>query len=123
MTHWVIADCDEEILNYYRWWVHKKTSVWVNKPKDGAHISIVRGDIETGTWNRTPHGEWSETIEFQYKHDLELQYNYVWLRVYSERLHKIREEVGLSYQPKLPFHMTIGNVRDDLVPVLERAFL
>ena len=117
-TEWVIAVCDAQLLDYYRWWVKLKTGVTLSKPKHGAHISIVRGDMETGTWTRNMDGE---TITFYYKGDLECHANYIWLPVWGDDLGKIREKVGLAKEPGKPFHMTVGPVEMGLRTILERS--
>jgi hypothetical protein len=117
-TDWVIAACDNQLLDYYRWWVKLKTGVTLSRPKHGAHISIVRGDIERGTWIRNMDGE---TITFYYKGDLEAHDNYIWLPVWGENLGEIREKTGLPREPGKPFHMTVGTVDMTLKCVLERS--
>lgn len=117
-SEWVIAVCDSQLLDYYRWWVKLKTGVTLSRPKHGAHISIVRGDMETGTWTRNMDGE---TIKFHYKGDLECHANYIWLPVWGEDLGKVREKVGLTRVPGKPFHMTVGTVEMPLRVVLERS--
>lgn len=117
-TDWVIASCDSQLLEYYRRWVWHKTGVWMNRPKHGAHISVVRGDIERGTWTRNMDGE---TIRFFYKGDLERHENYIWLPVWGEDLGKVREKVGLNKEPLKPFHMSIGMVATELAETLGRT--
>lgn len=118
-TNWVIAECDEGLLDYYRWWIHKQTGIWMFKPKSGAHISIVRGDVEFGNWVRNMDGE---IIEFNYNCNLECHDNYVWLPVWGKDLEDIRFKLGLSVVPKKPFHMSVGNVTKDKAKFINMAF-
>ena len=119
-NNWVIANCDEELLNYYRWWIHKKTSLWLSKPKSGAHISVVRGDMEFGNWPKRMEGE---RIEFNYNHNLECHSNYIWLPVWGRDLEDIRFKLGFDRKPLKPFHMSVGNVDMSLSCILKRAFI
>lgn len=117
-TNWVIAICDNGLLEYYRRWVWLKSGLWIHKPMNGAHISLVRGDIETGKWERNLDGE---TIKFNYMGNLECHENYIWLPVFGDDLGRIRENIGLSKMPKKPFHMTVGNVPMNLKCILQRS--
>jgi hypothetical protein len=105
---WIIAKCDDSLVDYYRWWFWKEKHVKLMKPKFGAHISIVRGEEEgiiKGNWEPNKDGGW---INFSYNQDVKEVANYVWLLVYGDDLGRIREEVGLSKEPIKPFHMTVG---------------
>ncbi len=105
---WIIAKCDDALVEYYRWWFWKEKHIKLMRPKFGAHISIVRGEeegIKEGNWEVNHDGE---LITFQYTPDILEVYNYVWLQVYGEDLNKVREKVGLSREPLKPFHMTVG---------------
>lgn len=117
-TNWVIAICDSQLLEYYRRWVWLKTGLWIHKPKHGAHISIIRGDIETGQWERNLNGE---NVNFSYRGDLECHENYIWLPVWGNDLEKVREKLGFNPKPLKPFHMTVGTVDMSLAEVLKRS--
>ena len=106
---WLIAKCSQDTLEYYRWWIWRKTHIWVMKPKWGAHISIVRGSEE-----REPVTELYRlqrenlNIQFYYNNKLEQHYNYIWMPVWGSDLNNVREECGLPREPIMPFHMTVG---------------
>ena len=106
-TAWIIAKCDDALVEYYRWWYFRKKHIKLMRPKYGAHISIVRGEdegITQGTWDRNMDGP---EITFNYSNDLVDVYNYVWMPVWGDDLLRIRQEVGLG-EPVKPFHMTVG---------------
>ena len=106
-TSWVIARCDDDIIEYYRWMYFKKKHIKLMRPKFGAHVSLVRGEeegITKGTWEPNMSGE---EIEFSYDGDIIDVFNYVWMKVWGDDLIKIRNKVGLK-DPIKPFHMTIG---------------
>jgi hypothetical protein len=118
-TNWIIAKCDQDLLEYYRWHIFKKTGISLMKPMNGAHISIVRGDIESATWVRNMDGE---EIEFQYDGSMECWTPYIWLKVWGDDLGKIREKVGLNKCPLKAFHMSVGSVEKNLSDLLDRTF-
>lgn len=106
-TAWIIAKCDDGLVEYYRWWYWNKKHIKLMRPKFGAHISIVRGEeegITNGTWERNMDGP---EITFFYSNELVEVYNYVWMPVWGDDLLNARKNVGLS-DPIKPFHMTVG---------------
>lgn len=106
-TAWIIAKCDDSLVEYYRWWYDRRYHIKLMRPKYGAHISLVRGEeegITNGGWTRNMEGP---EITFNYSNDLLTVENYVWMPVWGDDLLRIRREVGLS-DPIKPFHMTVG---------------
>ena len=109
-TAWVVAKCDDELVNYYRWWFLRKYHVNLMRPKFGAHISIIRGEEEgivQGSWPRNLNAEW---IDFEYSNDLKIVVNYVWMPVWSPTFGDIREKCGVAREPIKGYHMTVGRV-------------
>lgn len=106
-TAWIIAKCDDQLVDYYRWWYYKIHHIKLMRPKFGAHISIVRGEEENitqGNWERNMNGR---EIKFYYSNDIVDVYNYVWMPVWGEDLDVVRKEVGLG-KPIKSYHMTVG---------------
>ena len=107
-TTWIIAKCDDALVDYYRWFYCKRKWIKLMRPRNGAHISLARGEDEgimEGSWERNLDGE---IIQFNYSNDLIERGNYIWMPVWGESLYNIREKVGLKREPILPFHMTVG---------------
>lgn len=110
-TSWVLGHCDGEIVEYYRWWYKRKKGIVLLRPKDGAHISIVRGkeeNIENGWWEINI--ESGEVVPFWYSPELREDQGYVWIDVDSEELEKIRLKLGLVPCPPFGYHITIGRL-------------
>jgi hypothetical protein len=105
---WMILQCDKELIRYYQHiyykthWKKLQTAAW------GPHISASRGTepINKDSWNKHS----GKTIEFSYEYNGLFQSNgsHVWLPVKSDKLCDIREELGLTREPKIPFHLSIG---------------
>jgi len=112
---WLIAKCDQELLEYYRWWFWRKTHLWLMKPRWGAHISVVRGSEEEQPVERIyEHQRENLKITFHYSNELIHQpYGYVWMPVWGKDIEDVREECGVPRSPMMPFHMTVG--RSDLL--------
>ena len=111
-TQWVIATCDRAIVDYYTWWYQRKTNIRLMSPKNGAHISIVRGEEERiwkGHWKRDL--ETRPEITFYYSHgDIHEGNSYVWLNVHGDDLIKVRTDLELSPNPLFGWHLTIGRM-------------
>jgi len=112
---WIVANCDKDLLEYYRWWIWRKTHIWVMKPRWGAHISVVRGSEENQpTSFLFEYTRKNPIISFSYSNLLEHHpKGYVWMPVWGKDLEDVREECGLPREPIMPFHMTVG--RSDLL--------
>lgn len=111
---------DQNISDYYR----SLIPPWhnVNRPRYGAHVTIVRTGKEvpknTATW-RKYHGE---KVLFYYEPYIHYGTIYYWLNVFCNRLEDIRVELGLPITSpyksppegfKKYFHVTIANVKPD----------
>jgi hypothetical protein len=103
---WVIVECDENIIKYYKYWVEKYYKVELNKPLFNAHISVVRGEepLNKELWRYNHECE----VDFYYSVDIENENGYWWLRVFSKDLEDLREKLGLNKDVKFGFHLTIG---------------
>lgn len=107
-TKWILLDCDDEICNYYKWFYCRETGNKLMKPRNGAHISIVRGEeegITGGLWERNLEGP---KVFFSVNKKLQENEEYVWLNVSSRYLSIVRLNLGLSMNPQFGFHLTIG---------------
>ena len=118
-TYKCILEIDQEIVNYYRWFLPK--CLEINPQKYRAHISIVRKEIPKNLdfWAKYE----GKVINFWYQNVIYNGEIYFWLDAYSLKLEKIREELGLSnvwiYDKPLIgfnkiFHITLGNVKKNL---------
>jgi len=105
---WVILYCDNGIIEYYRYYLEKR-GIKLQKPKHGAHISIVRGEGEP----EPEHKEnwlWNDggLVLFQYSNEVVFGETHVWLPVRSQSLDELRQYLGLAPKPQFRFHLTLG---------------
>ncbi len=98
------------IIQYYQYWVKRELGLHLNTPLFKAHVSVVRGEEPKKQWNWRKHHNRIVTLE--YGVDLRISEKYVWLPVYSKELEEIRVELGLKPQPKVDFHLTVGNTKN-----------
>lgn len=108
--NWAILACDDEIGKYYRH-LYSQEFPYKNKlmrPVWGSHISWIRSEkiINPKIWKTSN----NKIIDFEY--DLGVQDNgqYFWLNVKCDYLLDLRDQYGLSREPKFGLHLTIGKV-------------
>ena len=131
-TVWITAQCEKNIVNYYRRCFQHLYHTKVQPPRFGSHVSIVRGeeeDIEAGLWKKNPTGE---RISFQYG-PMKWNDEYIWLPVRSPEFEILRTKYGLSKDPPIPFHLTIGKLgekrkidsqdKDQIVKIINGSLL
>ena len=104
---WVIVSFgDSEISDFYSWLVYKRTSVKLQKPAWGSHVSVVRGEVPP---NADKWKEWDgEIVKIIYDPDVRTNGNHWWLRASCPRLGDLRENLGLSRDGWYNLHITIG---------------
>jgi hypothetical protein len=110
--HWVILQCDKELIRYYQhiyyklYWKKLQTAIW------SSHISIVRGEVPkySESWKRYD----GQEIEFNYEYDGKFEHNkkHYWLKCWSKGFEEIRVSLGLEPNPIVPFHLSIGSRND-----------
>ena len=105
--------CDDEISKYYRH-LYTKEYPYLNgnrtgkltRPVWGAHVSIIRGEFipNIKLW----HLDENKLVEFEYEGGVLDNGEYYWLKVRCPYLLNLREKYGLSREPRLGLHLTIG---------------
>lgn len=116
-SSWLKADVSNSIRNYYSWWVAREARMIMNKPLWSSHITVIRGETPKRAefWKKYE----GKIIEFSYSIPICMSDKYCWLKVVAPELEAIRMELGLSRQPRVPFHLTIGNFKN-VEPVKEK---
>lgn len=107
---WCILQCDREIVRYYQ---HVFYTLYFKKLQSAmwsSHASLVRGERPAKPEN------WKlfngKTIEFQYEYPGFFYTNgkHFWLKIWSNEFGDIRESLGLSRTPTIPYHISIGSI-------------
>lgn len=117
---WVVAECPDSIVDYYRWWVHRLSGKKISAPLHGAHISLVVGKRNSNSKFAHSIPENcsqifnNEMVEFEYSGQIEFDVRekeiYYWLPIKENDTFKaIREHV--SYPTHYRYHLTIGNYK------------
>lgn len=109
---WMILQCDQGIMEYYRWWIHNHyRDVWGRPiyktcpPLARSHISVVRGEEPRipNVWDKLI----GQRLEFKYNFDLQTNGKHWWVYVEAPALLQIRRDLGLN-PPKFPLHLTVA---------------
>ena len=106
---WLVVDCDDSIGQYHRhlYWVHTYRTHKLVRPAWKEHITVIRNEEppDKRHWEQYD----GEVVEFSYDFSAQTNGEYWWLRVDCPRLLEIREELGLSREPLIPLHLSIGH--------------
>ena len=108
---WMIIDADPEIGRLYRnlYKNYFYSCKFLQRPSWKEHITIIRDEeppiAKQALWEKYQ----GKQIEFRYFPQLRTNGLYFWLDVECEELFQLRTELGLSRDPEVPFHLTIGH--------------
>lgn len=106
---WLIIRCAPDLGRYFRelFALDRYHTTSLQEPLWGTHVSVIRGEMPPS------HDQWGrlagQTVELEYTHEPQETAGYVWLPVTCPAALDYRESLGLSREPSLPLHLTIGN--------------
>lgn len=121
---WAFLKVDDEIIRYYQWFLRRKYhgQLRLHFPKAGAHVTVVRGaDIDPVEPDMMQMGKvlhHNKPITAYYNPEV-IGFNgeYFWLDIECPELSEIRCVLGLSPHPLYGFHLTIGKLYPEYVPI------
>jgi len=119
-----IVSINDDITDYYAWFINKRYNLSLNKPLRGPHISFINdsiNDIKKGLltesdnkaqkrWNYVANMWNGREINIVLNNDVRTDSKYWWLNIPEENrnvLHAIRLQLGLG-RPHWGLHMSIG---------------
>ena len=102
---WAILQVDPGIQRLYAWFLRRYGVSFEQGVRNGAHVSFIKGEVplKPELWGINP-----GPVEFFYTGLVRFNDYHVWIDVWSQRLHEIRANLGLSPRTKMSFHMTVG---------------
>ena len=104
---WMIIKVDGDIVEYYSWWLEKRFGIKLQRPAWGAHISVIRNE-ESPVWDKFKEKLNNKEIIFEYIPEPRSNGKHWWLKVTSDEILKIREDMGYLEDMKFAPHLTIG---------------
>jgi hypothetical protein len=114
----LVVDVDQQLADYYRSLIPKY--IWTNRPRWGAHITVVRQEKETPLYEEHWQKYDGQKVTFYYEPTIHSGRIYFWLNIFCKPLEEIRLELGLQVVSmytippegfKKCFHCTIANVK------------
>lgn len=100
---------EDDLCEYYAWFIKKRFSLELNKPIRGSHVTIIN-DSEREMPNFSDALPIFEGKDIEFYIDPEPRTNgeHWWLRVYCPDAESIREICGGKREPYFAFHLTLG---------------
>lgn len=112
---WLMVDCCEELALFYRRLVFFfSPSIKLNRPKHGSHITVIAGKYEPNHDERYWKKYDGQSVTFQYNPEIGTDGEYFWLPVVCQEFELVRIELGLNPTIPIPWHLTIGNLKDQV---------
>lgn len=113
---------NDDICDYYAWFLNKKFNLKLNKPLRGAHLSFINDRYKDAANNiLIPDSLWEQcklrhdgkkikvVLDISKYHSNSIHYYFIVPEEYRKELHDIRYELGLG-KPYFGLHMSIGRV-------------
>ena len=109
-----IIKTNDDLSEYYTWFIRKRFSLELNKPLRGAHVSLINDSLRDFKFGASE--VWEEAIKIfngkpiDFYIDLEPRTNgeHWWLRVYCPDGEDLRKSIGLTPEPFFSLHLTLG---------------
>lgn len=109
--NWAVINVDNQISNYYCWWMKRQYGFDLHRPMYGSHVTIFndKDRIKDKTKFLSTIGKYENMkIKFSYSPVVEQHWKFFVLPVKCEQMEELRYSVGL---PILNFHITIGRFK------------
>jgi len=105
----VIIKTNDDLCEYYSWFIKKRFNLELNKPLRGSYITFIN-DRHTDLPNFNKVKTLFDGKEITFYIDIEPRTNgeHWWLRVYCSEAEDIRTLCGTTAIPYFQFHLTIG---------------
>ena len=108
----IIAYINDDMTDYYRWFLKRRYNLDLIKPIRGTHLTIVNdktSDIKN--WDKVKEEYDKRRIKIFYNTDIRSNTKHWWLKAYSPLGEEIRKKLGLG-NPFYAPHITIGLVNE-----------
>jgi hypothetical protein len=110
---------NDDMAAYYSWYVQRRYGLKLNPPLRGTHVTFINDRITSpyllDKYEMCKDKYEGKIIEFTYDTDVRTNAEHWWLKVNSNDMLYIRDEIGIG-KPFFGLHLTIGIVpKDDIV--------
>lgn len=108
---WIVVILDDnDIVDYYNWFMYKEFGLKLQRPAFGPHVSLVRGEeIDKERWEAGKERWDGHEVKITYWSPARTNGRHWWLRLSDEEeLLDIREDIGYSRYGAWILHLTLG---------------
>lgn len=105
---WVVADVDDSVGSYYRYWVRQRTGLKLAPPAWGCHVTVIRDRDNVFLRQDVIDELEGRRVPFEYNVQWETHWRFASLNVRSKFFDIVREWHGLNRD--FPFHLTFGRL-------------
>ena len=108
---WLVIDCDRELGKYYRrlYSMYHHECYTIQRPAWAEHVTVIRNE-EPPNKHLWMEGD-GQDVEIIVHATPESDGHYVWFPVECDFVLEIRSRLGLTRQPAIPLHLSIGHDR------------
>ena len=105
---------NDDICNYYNWFINKRFNLLLNKPLRGSHITIISDRIINELYyNQAKELFNNKELTFEYDPtQIRTNGEHWWFNVICKDVEYIRQIAGLTPMPYFKLHLTIGHAND-----------
>ena len=110
-----IIQTNDDLAEYYAWFLKKRFSLKLNPPLRGSHVTIISDriiDADAEKFKLSSEKYNNTLVNFEYDTDTRSNGEHWWLRVTCEEAYKIRFECGLPEKPYFNLHLTLGHASE-----------
>jgi hypothetical protein len=106
-----IVQINDDIYEYYSWFIKKRYNLVLNKPLRGTHITFINEIIDDNIFIKGKEFFDGKNVEIKYDPTFirTNEKGHWWLKAYSSDIESIRTSLGLNKSPYYGLHITIGN--------------
>lgn len=108
--NWIVLNLGRDFINFYWELIPKARRYGLNKPMYPGHITVVRFKYEQPDRDKWGYRDGAR-LSFEYSPVIEEDRLYLFLRVWSEEIGDVREELGLPrfIHSRNCYHITVAN--------------
>lgn len=107
----VIAYINNDISQYYAWFIKKRYNINLNIPLRGTHLTIISDKINFEILYMLAKSKYNKkNINIYYNTNIKTDGIHWWINAKCKMAQEIRSCAGLNEYPYFGFHITIGKV-------------
>lgn len=110
-----LAYTGDETQSYYAWLLSRRSGIVLDPSLRRTHVTVINDKMDRRLFEEGAKFFHGKEIEFVHEVFPKTNGNHWWLRVHSPDIENIRTALGLSPQPYMALHLTIGRANPKYV--------